>query len=57
VIAAGKHYVDQDKANLTGNMSSSAMSSVGGSQPHDNMMPYLAINFIIALFGVFPQQN
>lgn len=57
VIAAGKHYVDQDKANLTGNMSSSAMSSIGGSQPHDNMMPYLAINFIIALFGVFPQQN
>jgi len=26
----------------------------GGSQPHDNLMPYLAINFIISLFGLFP---
>ena len=29
----------------------------GGSQPHDNLMPYLAISFIISLFGVFPTQN
>jgi microcystin-dependent protein len=29
----------------------------GGSQPHDNRMPYLAINFIISLFGVFPSQT
>ena len=29
----------------------------GGSQPHENMMPFLAINFIIALEGVFPSQN
>ena len=29
----------------------------GGSQPHDNMMPYEAITFIISLFGVFPSQN
>jgi microcystin-dependent protein len=28
--------------------------SAGGSQPHDNMMPYLAINFIISLFGIYP---
>jgi microcystin-dependent protein len=26
----------------------------GGSQPHDNFMPYLCIDFIISLFGVFP---
>ncbi|HEY6235409.1 MAG TPA: tail fiber protein [Candidatus Elarobacter sp.] len=26
----------------------------GGSQPHDNMQPYLAITFIISLFGIFP---
>ena len=26
----------------------------GGSQPHENMMPFLCINFIISLFGVFP---
>lgn len=28
----------------------------GGSQPHDNMQPYLAVTFIISLFGVFPSQ-
>ena len=38
-------------------MSSSAVGIAGGSQPHDNMQPFLAINFIIALFGIFPSQN
>ena len=28
----------------------------GGSQPHDNMMPFLCISFIISLFGIFPHQ-
>ncbi len=32
----------------------STVSVTGGSQPHENMMPFLAINFIISLFGVFP---
>jgi microcystin-dependent protein len=32
-------------------------SLAGGSQPHDNIQPYLAVNFIIALFGVFPSRN
>jgi microcystin-dependent protein len=34
-----------------------AVGPVGGSQPHENLMPYLAINFIISLFGVFPSQT
>lgn len=29
-------------------------TNAGGSQPHDNLMPYLAISFIISLFGIFP---
>lgn len=29
----------------------------GGSQPHENMSPYLVLNFIIALQGIFPSQN
>jgi microcystin-dependent protein len=33
------------------------VSSVGGSQPHENRQPYLVVNFIIALQGVFPSQN
>ncbi len=39
------------------NMSPAAVGSAGGSQPHDNMMPFLGLNFIISLFGVFPSQN
>lgn len=34
-----------------------SVTSVGGSQPHNNMMPYLTLNFIIALQGIFPSQN
>ena len=33
------------------------ISSVGGSQPHTNMQPYLTLNFIIALQGIFPSRN
>jgi len=31
-----------------------AIGPAGGSQPHDNMQPYLCINFIISLYGIFP---
>jgi microcystin-dependent protein len=34
-----------------------ALAPTGGSQPHDNMQPYLALDFIISLFGVFPSQT
>ena len=36
------------------NMAATAVSSVGGSQPHTNFQPYLCVNFIISLFGIFP---
>ncbi|HWX55385.1 MAG TPA: tail fiber protein [Verrucomicrobiae bacterium] len=38
-------------------MDPAAMGSTGGSQPHDNMVPFLVVNFIISLFGIFPSQN
>jgi microcystin-dependent protein len=45
----------------TGNGNSTLAQQVigntGGSQPHDNMSPYLVINVIIALQGIFPSQN
>ncbi len=41
----------------TANMAANAVASVGGSQPHENQQPYLAINFCIALAGVFPSRN
>jgi microcystin-dependent protein len=36
------------------NMSPQMIGSVGGSQPHTNFQPYLCIDFIISLFGIFP---
>ena len=41
----------------TGAMHPSSISNVGGSQPHNNMMPYLTLNFCIALQGIFPSPN
>jgi microcystin-dependent protein len=34
-----------------------AVSPVGGSQPHNNFQPYLCVDFIISLFGIFPSQT
>lgn len=34
-----------------------SIGSAGSSQPHDNMMPYLCVSFIISLFGVFPSRS
>ena len=39
------------------NINPASVSNVGGSQAHTNMMPYLVLNFIIALQGIFPSQN
>ena len=36
------------------NLSPAAVSPVGGSQPHTNFQPYLCVDFIISLFGIFP---
>jgi microcystin-dependent protein len=35
-------------------MDGQAIQPVGGSQPHENMQPYLVIGFIVSLFGIFP---
>ena len=42
-------------ANTT--MNPASILPIGGSQPHENMSPYLVLNFIIALQGIFPSQN
>lgn len=34
-----------------------SLQSSGGGQPHNNLQPYIAVNFIIALFGIFPPRN
>lgn len=40
-----------------GQMSPLALALTGGNQPHNNMMPYLTLNFCIALQGVFPPRS
>jgi microcystin-dependent protein len=46
-----------DIANNQVTLHGSSISAVGGSQPHTNIQPTLAISYIISLFGVFPSQN
>lgn len=38
-------------------MNGQSLSSVGGNQPHGNMMPYLTVSFIISLYGIYPTQS
>jgi microcystin-dependent protein len=38
-------------------MANEALPAAGGSQSHNNMQPYLAINFIIALTGLYPSRS
>jgi microcystin-dependent protein len=38
-------------------MDTSVVTATGGSQPHENTQPYLVLNFVIALVGIFPSRN
>ena len=38
-------------------MNPAAVTGTGGSQPHDNMHPYLTVSFIISLYGIYPSQS
>ncbi len=64
-MASGSNPVGMTLARSTsdtfaGDLEAAAMqplSSAGGSQPHSNLMPSLCVNFIIALFGVYPTRS
>jgi microcystin-dependent protein len=45
----------EDTAN--GNLAPTAVSPIGGSQPHSNFQPYLCVSYIISLFGIFPSPS
>jgi microcystin-dependent protein len=47
---------DVNSANMT-TLLPTSLTIQGGSQPHENLQPFLAINYIISLFGIFPTQN
>jgi microcystin-dependent protein len=38
-------------------LNQASLTPLGGSQPHDNMAPFLVISYIISLYGVYPSQN
>jgi microcystin-dependent protein len=46
-----------NNATLNGTLAGSALPNAGGSQAHTNMQPYLTLNFIIALVGIYPSRN
>ena len=56
VVAESSLMTTYIAANPTAAFAAGAIGPVGGSQPHTNFQPYLCINFIISLFGIFPHQ-
>jgi microcystin-dependent protein len=68
LVSTAAAYLNTPQANVTGQsrnklyrlaqtpvaMNPAMISAVGGSQPHTNFQPYLCVDFIISLFGIFP---
>jgi len=57
VLAASNTISMYKAAAVTGALNAAPAGPAGGSQPHTNFQPYLCINFIISLFGVYPNPN
>lgn len=55
IFAPSNVAVYQTSANTT--LLPDEVSSVGGNQPHENRQPFLVVNYIIALQGIFPSRN
>ncbi len=56
-IVAGSATTPYTTAAAGTSFGSSMIGTTGGSQPHENMMPFLTLTFVISLFGIFPTQN
>jgi microcystin-dependent protein len=54
---SGTIFMYIDGQGPDGQMAPGMISPVGGSQPHTNFQPYLCLDFIISLFGIFPSQT
>ena len=55
--AAAKLYRAAPAGTTLVSLNVQSVASTGGNQPHENFQPYLCIDFIISLFGIFPSQN
>ena len=56
-VWAGSASASYSSAATSVDLAGWALGSSGGNQPHENRVPFLAVNFIIALWGVFPSQT
>jgi microcystin-dependent protein len=45
------------EGSVSENLAAQALGPAGGSTPHNNVQPFLCVDFIISLFGIFPSQN
>jgi microcystin-dependent protein len=54
LAAAANTYI---KSNAGAAMNAASVGQAGSSAPHDNMMPFLCVSFIISLFGIYPSQS
>ena len=54
-VSSVQPYIEDPSPDVT--LWNQAVTQVGGSQPHENMQPFLCLNYIISLFGVFPSQT
>ena len=50
-------YTSEGTSGSLVNFASAAVANTGGSQAHSNIQPFLCVNFIIALFGIYPSRN
>ncbi|NOQ98136.1 MAG: phage tail protein [Calditrichae bacterium] len=57
IWAADSDGTNYGSAPPNSSMSGPSLASIGGGQQHNNMQPYLALNFVIALRGLFPSRN
>lgn len=57
VLAEQQMYEDFPGAQKIGPMGESTIGETGENDPHSNMMPYLCVNFIICLTGLYPQRS
>jgi microcystin-dependent protein len=51
---AAKTYISKSAGAA---MAAASVAPAGGSAPHDNMMPFLCVSFIISLYGIYPSQS
>jgi microcystin-dependent protein len=56
-LARSASHIYTAKPDTSTVMNAGMLGDTGGSQPHDNIQPYLAVNFCIALAGIFPSRS